>query len=252
MRDYPLIDTNFIKRSFGFVFHNFFYLLSVYALFLVPVVIADKLFWNNTGVIDWVIKKFSLRTFHLIDDTILCLLILIFIFTSASLFKAIDARTRKSNIPAWEIIKQEWKQFPAYLVFLIVLAGKVLLWALLLVIPGCAYALYYSCAPVIFLTEHPDINVSLRKSRELIKANIKTYTHNFIFMHVLLLASVFPVYQIGVSLSFQLTSIQEVVNADQYIWYFLAVYLSSLVILTHVLYYNLYKELLTLPQPKTT
>ena len=103
-------------------------------------------------------------------------------FFQISLFKTTQTLDRGSELNIFEIYHQSWPLCGPYLsIFLLVLV-RVVLWSLLLVVPGIIFGSLYSLANIIFLIDGKNGIEALRESKKIIKAYWGRYFGNLILM----------------------------------------------------------------------
>jgi len=172
----------------GLFFGHWLAFFKVFAVFYVPVLMIYYLFWDNSKLIDRIIDRYSLRTFHMIDDASYVVLLILFImFLLAVILRIISAdRGQKESVRS--VYGKAGKMLKSYAWIKMICAFKVLGWTLLLILPGLYYAVLYSFAGMALLVDGKKGKEALELSRKMVKPNLKIYLVGSLNMLVLLLA----------------------------------------------------------------
>ena len=160
------------KRTTALFLKNSIYFLSISLVFFIPIFIMYGFFWNNSVLIGKIIDKYSLSTFHTIDNVInLCLLpFLIFhvmVVQRAIILADHDKKTRVSTIYLGSV-----SIFDGYLRISFLVFFKILCWSLVLIIPGIISGLRYHFAGLALLADHKRGMEALKVSCKVMESNI--------------------------------------------------------------------------------
>ena len=237
-----------LRSSFSFYAVHGFSLLKILIVFLIPIFFINESFWENRPLIDRLVDQFSVRGFHVIDDTINVILILwafLYFIAQIQCILKIDV---KETIGAVSAYKKAFSIFGSYLKVKIFYVVKTALWSLLLIIPGIIFGVLYSFHSMAFLIDGKNGNEALQFSKQIIKPNVLVYLGYMMVLVMTMYAFSMPVLLILEFISETYVMMEWMAKIIGYLQIFI---IGLAVNYGIVLYYMIYEELRTRPTQNT-
>jgi len=165
-----------LADSWGLISKNFLALASTVAVVYVPFCVFSFLLMFGSfafqSKLDFLSPTRSVPV--IIAFIILFAIFITFAFIALMLFtmaiiKQIQACDQKKALPVADAYQQSFPLFGAFCIVVLWVFVKVSLWALLFLLPGVVFALFYSFAQMTFLLENKKGVEALKESRDLIQ-----------------------------------------------------------------------------------
>lgn len=128
----------------------------------------------------------------LVSSVMIVMIIAVFstIYTIGTI-KIIQAGNKEEMVVLNNIFKDSWNMLGPTLLIAAIVVIKVVLWALLLIIPGIIFGIYYSYAYLAFIVDGKKGNEALIFSKSLIKPNIGKFIGNSLAVGLILFVVIF-------------------------------------------------------------
>lgn len=181
-----------LAQSFNLIRGDRASFAKIMLLFFVPFFIFDFFIWSNFAIMQKIIFQYSFRVYEIFSISCFILLIIFVCFSIVAFLNYVHAIDGKRLGKIADVCYQSWIVFKDYLWVKLLCGVRVVVWALLLVVPGLIFALFYSAAPMACLIEGKKGPGALARSQELVKKNLMRYLIYMVLIILVLFIIIFP------------------------------------------------------------
>ncbi|MDD3374118.1 MAG: hypothetical protein PHY73_00110 [Candidatus Omnitrophica bacterium] len=178
------------KKSYDLLLKNIKAFSIVYAIFFVPTTVLVLLGVGSFKLLQTADAGPSGLSV-LISAIIFILTILISLFYSIALIKTVHNVAQDQSVNAVEMYKQAKDIFSPFAIVSILVFVKVILWSLLLIVPGIIFSVLYGFSSYSVIIDDKRGNEALAFSKSVIKSNLKEFLLKmFALMGAMILAAI--------------------------------------------------------------
>lgn len=160
----------------------------VVAVFIIPLMLLYRCFWDNELFIDAFIQRFSLDAFYWMDNAAMAVTFLFFLLYLSAMIKTIQWADEGKPLSVVASYRWALRTFGSYLWVKFLFVLKVALWSLLLVVPGIIFGIFYSLSGMAFVIDGKKGEAAFVHSRRIVQANFVAYVGYILFIFLFLSA----------------------------------------------------------------
>lgn len=143
----------------------------VAAVFIIPLMLLYRCFWDNELFIDTFIQRFSLDAFYRMDNAAMAVTFLFFLLYLSAIVKTIQWADEGKPLSVVASYRWAWQTFRSYLWVKFLFVLKVALWSLLLVVPGIIFGIFYCLSGMAFVIDGKKGEAAFVHSRKIVQAH---------------------------------------------------------------------------------
>lgn len=232
---YQLYDHH-LPRFFGVM------VIPVFFLFMLN---AGLNYFNLTSVM---LDNSNSGNFTVLKNTVISIIVgavvaIVAALLHIALFKMIQANDREERLGVFEVYRQAAPLCGPYLRVILLALVKIVLWSLVLIVPGIVFGFFYSLANIIFIVDGKKGLEALRESKKIIKANGLVYSGNLALM-LLVVYLIFRIIDILLANTFGVNEVEGefrmLAAIGEWLFYLCTIVLS---IFPPVFLFYLYKQM---------
>lgn len=143
----------------------------VAAVFIIPLMLLYRCFWDNELFVDAFIQRFSLDAFYRMDNAAMAVTFLFFLLYLSAMVKTIQWADEGKTLSVVASYRWAWRTFGSYLWVKFLFVMKVALWSLLLIVPGIIFGIFYCLSGMAFVIDGKKGEAAFVHSRRIVQAN---------------------------------------------------------------------------------
>ncbi len=143
----------------------------VVAVFIIPLMLLYRCFWDNELFTDAFIQRFSLEAFYWMDNAAVLVTFLFFLIYLSAMIKTIQYADEGKPFGVMDAYRWAWGAFGSYLWVKILFVLKVALWSLLFVVPGIIFGIFYCLSGMAFVIDGKKGEDAFIYSRKIVRTN---------------------------------------------------------------------------------
>jgi len=173
-------------QSLSFYKCHWFRLIRITIPFFGATIALNINYWSKDYLLQNIIMRFSHGVFRLMDDLITLGVLLLLLISVAAIFRTIYNLNQGTKFKFFSTFKEAFLRLGSLLYIYFLSAIKTFGWALLFIVPGILFAIFYSLAPLALIVDEVKGNRALQFSKKIVKKNIVKYLDYLLYTFVIL------------------------------------------------------------------